>query len=256
MNEHKQVSRPESASRRIAAELRERIASGEFGPGALLPSEPELAASHNVSRQTARSALQLLEQDGLVAVRPRRGRIVRSRHRLKWNLSSFESPESTAAATADAWGTDLENQGHDPAGETLHVERITPPPDVAASLNLDPATDTCVVRRHVRYIDGAPGIISDDYFDLRLVEGTELAAPEDTTREDILKEAGYERTYDVDEIITRMPTPGEAETLRIEPGTPVAEHRRVGYTAQDRPVRLMISVIPGDTIILRYVVAT
>ena len=250
------MTRPEPASRRIAAELREQITTGQLGPGALLPSEPELAAEHNVGRQTARAALQLLEQEGLVTVRPRRGRIVRSRQRLKWNLSTFESPESTASATADAWGTDVENQGHDPSGESLHVERITPPADVAAMLHLDPATDTCVVRRHVRYIDGSPAIISDDYFDLRLVEGTELAAPEDTTREDILKEAGYEQTYDVDEIITRMPTPDEADRLGIQPGTPVAEHRRVGYTAEDRPVRLMISVVPGDTIVLRYVVAT
>jgi hypothetical protein len=32
--------------------------------------------------------------------------------------------------------------------------------------------------------------------------------------------------------------------------------RRTGYTAQGKAVRLMISVIPGDTIVLRYVVAT
>jgi DNA-binding GntR family transcriptional regulator len=145
---------------------------------------------------------------------------VRSRQRLKWNLSSFESPESTASATADAWGTDVENQGHDPSGESLHVEHITPPADVAAALRLDPATDTCVVRRHVRYFDGQPAIISDDYFDLRLVEGTELAAPEDTTREDILKEAGYEQTYDADEIITRMPTPNEVDGSASNPAHP------------------------------------
>ncbi len=44
--------------------------------------------------------------------------------------------------------------------------------------------------------------------------------------------------------------------LNIHAGTPVAEHRRTGYTAEDKPVRLMISIIPGDTIVLRYVVAT
>lgn len=53
-----------------------------------------------------------------------------------------------------------------------------------------------------------------------------------------------------------MPSPAEVDVLRIQPGTPVAEHRRVGYTADDRPVRLMISVIPGDTITLRYVILT
>jgi DNA-binding GntR family transcriptional regulator len=222
----------------------------------LLPSEPELAASYGVGRQTARSALQILEREGLVVVRPRRGRIVRSQDRLTWNLSTFESPESTAASTADAWGTDVERQGHDPSGETLHVEQIKPPADVAAILRLDTSADTCVVRRHVRYIDGQPAIISDDFFDLRLVEGTELAAPEDTTREDILKEAGYEQTYDIDDIVVRMPTPDEVKRLRIPAGTPVAEHRRTGYTADDRPVRLMISIIPGDTIAMRYIVAT
>ncbi len=30
-------------------------------------------------------------------------------------------------------------------------------------------TDVCVFRRHVRYIDGQPAIISDDYFDERIV---------------------------------------------------------------------------------------
>jgi hypothetical protein len=43
-----------------------------------------------------------------------------------------------------------------------------------------------VVRRHVRYIDGRRAIISDDYVDLRLVEGTEFAALENTTREGVL----------------------------------------------------------------------
>jgi DNA-binding GntR family transcriptional regulator len=51
-------------------------------------------------------------------------------------------------------------------------------------------------------------------------------------------------------------TPDEIDRLRIPPGTPVAEHRRIGYTEHDQPVRLMISVIPGDTIVLRDVVAT
>jgi GntR family transcriptional regulator len=127
---------------------------------------------------------------------------------------------------------------------------------IAARLNLDPRTDSCIVRRHVRYIDGKPAIISDDYFDERIVRGTDLAEPEDTTRENILAEAGYEQVYDIDEIITRMPTPDEIERLRMSPGTPVAEHIRTGYTAEDRAVRVMVSIIPGDALILRYTIPT
>jgi len=123
-------------------------------------------------------------------------------------------------------------------------------------LNLDPRTDVCVVRKHVRYIDGRPAIISDDYFDEKIVRGTELAQPEDTTREDILKEAGYEQVYDIDEIITRMPTPDEVTRLGIPAGTPVAEHIRTGYTADNKPVRVMLSIVPGDTLILEYTIPT
>lgn len=113
-----------------------------------------------------------------------------------------------------------------------------------------------MVRRHVRYIDGKPAIISDDYFDERIVEGTELAEPEDTARGNILAEAGYEQVYDMDEIITRMPTPAETAGLGISTGTPVAEHIRTGYTAADRPVRVMVSIIPGGALILQYTIPT
>lgn len=136
------------------------------------------------------------------------------------------------------------------------MEQIAPPPTIAQRLRLDPEHDICVVRRHIRYIDDRPGIISDDYFDERIVRGTELAEAEDTTREDILKEAGYEQIYDVDEIITRMPTPEEIERLKITPGTPVAEHIRTGYTRTDQAVRVMVSIIPGDALILEYKIPT
>jgi DNA-binding GntR family transcriptional regulator len=246
----------ESITQRISTDLRKQIQEGSLGPGALLPSEPELAREYNVSRQTARSALQALEREGLVIVRPRRGRVVRSNQRLRWHLSEFERPDHTVLTTSDAWETDIESQGHDPTRQDLEVARIVPPDRIATRLNLDPRTDIAVVRRHVRYIDGKPAIISDDYFDERIVEGTELAEPEDTTRENILAEAGYEQVYDIDEIITRMPTPAEVERLSISTGTPVAEHIRTGYTAADRPVRVMVSIIPGDTLILRYTIPT
>jgi DNA-binding GntR family transcriptional regulator len=246
------MTEQESRTQQIASGLRKQVLDGTLGPGALLPSEPELARDHGVSRQTARAALQVLEREGLITVLPRRGRIVRSEQRLRWRLSDFELPENTTATTADAWEADIERQGHDPTRQELAVVTINPPADIAARLNLSPATDFCVVRRRVRYIDGKPAIISDDYFDERVVRGTELAEPRDTIRENILAEAGYPQTYDIDEIITRMPTPAETQRLQIPAGTPVAEHTRTGYTADHRAVRVMVSIIPGDTLILQY----
>lgn len=36
----------------------------------------------------------------------------------------------------------------------------------------------------------------------------------------------------------------------------LAEHIRIGYTAEHRPVRVMVSIIPGDPLILQYTIPT
>jgi GntR family transcriptional regulator len=53
-----------------------------------------------------------------------------------------------------------------------------------------------------------------------------------------------------------MPTPDEVTRLGISIGTPVAEHIRTGYTADNKPVRVIISIVPGDTLILQYTIPT
>src|SRR5215831_10683466 len=121
------MTQDQPVTHRITDDLRRQISEGVLGPGALLPSEPELAREYGVSRQTARTALQALEREGLVVVRPRRGRIVRSTQRLRWHLSEFERPDHTVLSTSYAWEADIEKQGHDPARQDLQVERITPP---------------------------------------------------------------------------------------------------------------------------------
>lgn len=64
------------AYKTISASLRQRIARGEFAPGALLPSEAELTAEYSVSRNTLRRALTELEGERLISVLPGRGRVV------------------------------------------------------------------------------------------------------------------------------------------------------------------------------------
>lgn len=67
---------PRGTYRRIAAELRQRIAAGELLPGTLVASEMALVQEFGVSRGTVRSALALLVNEGLVEVVPGQGRRV------------------------------------------------------------------------------------------------------------------------------------------------------------------------------------
>ena len=71
----------------------------------------------------------------------------------------------------------------------------------------------------------------------------------------MLDELGHAQVRFQDEITVRMPTAEEAATLQIGPGTPVACLSRIGYDADDTPVRLFSSVLPGDRYTLVYDVA-
>ena len=63
--------------RQIAAWLRARIEAGEFRPGEdPLPSEKELVQLFGVARDTARRAVQVLRDEGLVVTVPQRGTYV------------------------------------------------------------------------------------------------------------------------------------------------------------------------------------
>lgn len=64
----------------MAADLREKIASGEWLPGEQVPSLDDLSETYKVSRTTARRAVQLLITEGLIETRPRWGTFVAERH--------------------------------------------------------------------------------------------------------------------------------------------------------------------------------
>lgn len=63
--------------RQLAEILRAKIASGEYGPGDKLPSEPRLQQEHGHARDTIRHAIKLLREENLVVTLPGRGTFVR-----------------------------------------------------------------------------------------------------------------------------------------------------------------------------------
>lgn len=70
--------------RHVVRTLAQRILRQEFKSGTLLPSEPELCETLNISRSALREAIKVLGGKGLVTPRPRTGTLVRPRD--DWNL--------------------------------------------------------------------------------------------------------------------------------------------------------------------------
>jgi len=65
--------------RQLAEQYRKAITSGKYKPGDALPTEMEICETHKVSRHTARDALRILTDDGLIERRRGAGTIVAAR---------------------------------------------------------------------------------------------------------------------------------------------------------------------------------
>ena len=67
---------PRGTFRQVADQLRQLIACGDLRPGDMVPAELSLAEQHSISRGTARAALGVLVEEGLIEVVPGQGRRV------------------------------------------------------------------------------------------------------------------------------------------------------------------------------------
>jgi GntR family transcriptional regulator len=65
--------------RQIAEILKRRIMSGQYPPDSRIPTESELVEAYEVARTTARRAVGVLRDEGLVYTVPQRGTYVAQR---------------------------------------------------------------------------------------------------------------------------------------------------------------------------------
>lgn len=63
--------------KQIAEIIRQRIAAGTYSKGSRLPTESEMVETWEVARSTARRAIALLREEGLIDTVPQRGSYVR-----------------------------------------------------------------------------------------------------------------------------------------------------------------------------------
>lgn len=239
----------------IADELRGQIANGELPPGSQLPAEHDLMDRYAVSRNTVRLALKRLVDEGLLVAGQGRGTFVRERYEpITWDWSVLESRSAHTPANRglDQWAAAVTATGRQPR-QDVSVSIVTPPAKVAEQLNMDPVADVAVLRRRIRSIDQEPYQLADSYFPVDLVQGTPLMEPRDVAAPGgVLASLGLVQVRYHDEITVRMPTRAEIDRLSLPAATPVAEHMRTGYDENDRPLRVMVTILPGDRHVLTY----
>jgi GntR family transcriptional regulator len=235
--------------REVADDLRARILSGELAPGDLVPSEPELMQQYCYSRDTVRKAVALLLNEGLITNGQGRPRRVRKHAPLEMPFAQSESRERAEERReqgTDAWVTDVAEQGR-AADQRLTVSIDDADVRIAGRLGIGEG-EAVVVRRHVRLVDGEPHNISHTYYALSLAEDTPIMYPRDIAEGVIryMREAmGIEQDNFLYEFEARMPTPEEAQQLRIPAGVPVIIQYTTGYEGE-RPVKVTVTTWPAD----------
>ncbi|MFD8550365.1 GntR family transcriptional regulator [Streptomyces fradiae] len=235
----------------IADALREQIADGRLAPDAKLPTEAELRTMYDVSRETVRKALGLLVNEGLVVSARPQGHFVRRRQPMVFRPQA-EFRKRPHSKEMDAFMTEFSAEGREPR-QLIEVAIVEPPAEVAKRLHLQPGA-LVAVRKRVRYLDGEPFNINDSYFPLDLVRDSEIMRPEDITRgaNEVLAELGHRQVRALTELYVRMPTPDESRRLDLGPGTPVGYHLLTGFTEEGKPVRVAITVLPGDRHVISH----
>jgi GntR family transcriptional regulator len=125
--------------RQIAADLRRRIAAGEFGDR-LLPSEAALSAAYEASRVTVRKALEELRDEGLVG----------SRQGMGWLVAPDLVRQALGRLTT--LEAQLADSGRVAERRVLGFAFRAAPPAVAAELG----PETVLEVRRVNLADGEP----------------------------------------------------------------------------------------------------
>jgi len=196
-----------SLRHRIADSLRERVQDGEFVAGTRLPSEPELARRLGVSRSSLRSAITLLEADGVLRRMHGSGTFVTERPLLRNDLSQNFGVSDLIAAT-----------GLEPGTADARAAREPAPADVAQAFGLEPGTALSVLYR-VRTASGRRVVQSIDWCRQELLHPAELAALGAGSVYDLLQGQGVTIHHGVASI---SPTVAEGQTarrLKVAPGS-------------------------------------
>src|SRR5438034_4103333 len=112
--------------KQIADHLREAISRGRLKEGDQLPSEAQLIGHYGVARMTARNALRLLQDEGLITAEHGRGVYVRARPPVR-RLASDRFAQRHRKEGKAAFDIEAEQHGAVPQVDMLTVAEGAPP---------------------------------------------------------------------------------------------------------------------------------
>ncbi|MBH5134382.1 GntR family transcriptional regulator [Streptomyces sp. HB-N217] len=219
----------------IADDLRRQITTGRLGPGDRLSSESALADRYKVSTATLRSALAVLQGEGLVEKIHGKGNFVRHPLRKITYVGGWGTLDPQTAADVDlrvtVRTTALRARGH-----------------LTALLKVDDGSPLTEFLR-LSYEGESPYSLARVYVPRDLTPTTALGdRPSMAWAEDSFSVLASPPAEVHETVSARLPTPEEASTLRINTALAVLAITRVAADNVGRVVEAALLVFPGDRV--------
>lgn len=214
----------------IQEELRGLIESGDLGSMSQVPSEFELAGRFEVSRMTARKALDRLVADGMLFRQPGKG--------------TFVAPPKIVhgASQGLSFSAAMRGQGLQCSTRVLEAGLVKAPSNVARALAVSPGAQSVFMRR-LRYIENVPVAIHISYLPGRLSALLDADLTGSLSELMVSVGVGVERAEDTVEAVSAASE--EAQLLQLPAGAPLIFIRGVAYSGANEPVRYSESLYPG-----------
>lgn len=130
--------------------LRDHILTGEWKPGDLIPAEPELMETYDVSRITVRKAVELLANENLVYKRRGKGTFV--------SLATLTSDASRIIGFEE----DMRNRGYVPSTKLIESDIVEVSRVTADKMQMQVGDELAYIKR-VRLADGKPIALEEVY---------------------------------------------------------------------------------------------
>lgn len=210
-----------SRSQRLAAELRERITLGDYGPAGAIESEAELGRRYEVSRVTVRRALEQLRDEGLLASRKGAG----------WYVVSFAQP--LALGTFQHARSAVAEAGVSLVRAVLEYGYCDAPSSVALTLG---AGEMLRVRS-LRRTGDAPLDVVTEWVPLELAAPVSRADAESPGTWETLRRNGNQIAV-VRQSIAAVAAGEVGPLLAVSESTPVLLVRRIALDVAERPIAL------------------
>ncbi|MCY4154771.1 MAG: GntR family transcriptional regulator [Gammaproteobacteria bacterium] len=217
----------------LYAMLRDCIHSGILEHGARMPSEKELSTTFNVSRITARRALDDLAAESLVARQRGRGTFVNYHYR----------PELLNAPLTGALES-LEHMGRETKIKVLSLRFIQPPAPIADEFGITQQQTLCQMVR-IRSNRGLPFAYYESWtagFD----ESISKAALEKRPRLELLREQGIRFARAEQTLSAEAAMPAAAEALDITHGKPLLKLIRRSFTEDGKQTDYLNALYNSD----------